>query len=87
MSSEAGNRTVREPASVLSAQAEKLTGLTRYRIMSEALKGRVRTRVLGGRVFFDRKDLQQIRDDRERSASKTTPLQRSPTPDPKPHHQ
>ena len=51
-----------EPDELLSTEAARLTGLTAFRLMSLALRGVIRTRVVGGRTFYLREDLIKLRE-------------------------
>lgn len=47
---------------LLPAPAARYAGCSRMFLLSEAAKGRVRTKVVGGRLFFDRQSLAAFRD-------------------------
>lgn len=57
-----------ESREVLSVQAELIAGMSRHRIMREALAGRVRTRVVGNRLFFNRADLEKLHEEGRETA-------------------
>ncbi len=49
------------PAEMLAHSAARYAGCSRALIYAEALRKRLRTRVVGSRVFFDRSSLDELK--------------------------